>query len=185
MAHDATLLFAMLATGMLIGSSITIFARGRIEAALRRRSGGVASAPRPLPQDEDGDTSDDDVEDDGDDGLFHEELKMVLVVNKGLKMSTGKIAAQCCHGCLGAYRRASPAAVKAWARMGQAKITVKAPDEAALREVERKAKAAGIACYLVADAGRTEIPAGSITVIGVGPATAAQLAPITGHFSLL
>ena len=39
------------------------------------------------------------------------------------------MAAQCCHACLGAYKRAlrmCPAAVKAWQISGQAKVAVKA-----------------------------------------------------------
>ena len=52
-------------------------------------------------------------------------------------------------------------------------------------KIQADARAAGLPCYLVVDAGRTEIPEGSITVCAVGPARASQLNPITGSFPLL
>eukprot|EP00483_Globobulimina_turgida_P008667 UN08685 len=33
--------------------------------------------------------------------MIPNDLKMVIIVRKDLKMSAGKVAAQCCHGCLG------------------------------------------------------------------------------------
>jgi PTH2 family peptidyl-tRNA hydrolase len=48
--------------------------------------------------------------------------KMVLVVNQELKMGKGKIAAQCGHAVLGAYKRAkksAPSALQLWERLGQ------------------------------------------------------------------
>jgi hypothetical protein len=51
---------------------------------------------------------------------FHDDSKQVLLVRTDLDMSAGKIAAQCSHACLGAYRRASsdPAALVQWESMG-------------------------------------------------------------------
>ena len=43
-------------------------------------------------------------------------------------MKPGKIAAQCCHACLGAFKKAMrkcPNAVRAWKITGQAKVCVK------------------------------------------------------------
>ena len=111
--------------------------------------------------------------------------KMVMVVNESLKMGKGKIAAQCCHGCLGSYKRASEKAITIWRSQGQAKIAVKAQDEADLHKVAEAARANRIPFYLVADAGRTQIAAGSITVCAVGPAPIAQIDKITGQFKLL
>lgn len=48
--------------------------------------------------------------------------KMVLVVNMDLNMGKGKIAAQCGHAVLGAYKIATkscPSAVKYWEMIGQ------------------------------------------------------------------
>jgi PTH2 family peptidyl-tRNA hydrolase len=48
-----------------------------------------------------------------------------------------------------------------------------------------KAKEQGIPYYLVADAGHTQVEAGSKTVLGLGPATARQLDVVTGEMKLL
>jgi hypothetical protein len=37
--------------------------------------------------------------------LQNEPLKLVMIVRTDLKMGKGKIAAQCCHAAVGAYRR--------------------------------------------------------------------------------
>lgn len=36
-------------------------------------------------------------------------------------------------------------------------------------EIEKQAKEAGLVCYLVLDAGKTQIASGSMTVLGIGP----------------
>ncbi len=43
----------------------------------------------------------------------------------------------------------------------------------------------GLMSYLVVDAGRTQIAAGSKTVLAIGPAPKSQLDEITGHLKLL
>jgi len=146
------------------------------------------------------DTNNDDDDDDDDDELVDEsaiankasllpsEHKMVLVVRNDLSMGKGKIGAQCGHATLGAYKRAvkrSPAAVASWSRWGQAKICVKVNSEAELLEIEQLANALKLPNYLVADAGRTQIEAGSLTVLAVGPAPVAQINQVTGHLKLL
>jgi PTH2 family peptidyl-tRNA hydrolase len=114
--------------------------------------------------------------------------KMVLCVNMELKMDKGKIAAQCGHATLGAYKLAtkySPTAVLWWQRTGQAKIAVKVEKESLIYEIERKAKAAGLVTYLVEDAGRTQIAAGSKTVLAIGPAPTKSFEGLTGNLKLL
>ena len=68
--------------------------------------------------------------------------KMMLVVRKDLKMGQGKIAAQCGHATLAAYKVAqkqAKGALTQWARHGQAKIAAKVDSEDALMEVYGKA----------------------------------------------
>jgi peptidyl-tRNA hydrolase len=57
-----------------------------------------------------------------------EEFKMVLCVNQDLKMSKGKVAAQCCHAAVAvvqSFRRRMPLWFRAWEKGGQAKIALK------------------------------------------------------------
>lgn len=84
-----------------------------------------------------------------------EECKMILAVRMDLKMDKGKIAAQCGHATLAAYKAASritPAYLKQWERLGQAKVAVKCPNEDALLELEKQAKSLGIAAKIIIDA---------------------------------
>jgi PTH2 family peptidyl-tRNA hydrolase len=52
-------------------------------------------------------------------------------------------------------------------------------------QLEAQALQAGLPCYLVHDAGRTQIPAGSQTVLAIGPAPKSKINEITGHLKLL
>ena len=127
----------------------------------------------------------DDDDDDDDTAGSAEAYKMVLVVNDSLKMGMGKIAAQCCHACLGAWRRGGEDAKRAWSRQGQAKVCLRAPETEDLLRLEAEARRLGLPCYLVADAGRTQIAAGSLTVLGVGPAPVSKIDKVTGALKLL
>jgi PTH2 family peptidyl-tRNA hydrolase len=114
--------------------------------------------------------------------------KMVLCVNAELQMGKGKMCAQCGHATLGAYKLAckySPQYLKIWEYFGQAKIAVKVDTEDALFELYDKAKAKGIVAYLVADAGKTQIAAGSRTVLALGPAPSHLFEGLTDKLKLL
>ncbi|EKX53634.1 hypothetical protein GUITHDRAFT_64118, partial [Guillardia theta CCMP2712] len=112
----------------------------------------------------------------------------VLVVNQELKMGKGKIAAQCGHAVLGAYKRGkkyAPSALTWWEKFGQAKICVQCPTEDEMWEIAKKAGAKGLITYIVMDAGRTQIAAGSRTVLAIGPAPEQQFKGLTDHLKLL
>jgi PTH2 family peptidyl-tRNA hydrolase len=104
-------------------------------------------------------------------------------------MGKGKIAAQCCHAAVGCYKRAKiacPNGLAAWERTGCAKIAVKCPSEdEMMNEILIKAMQAGIPAYFVEDAGRTQIAAGSRTVLGLGPAPVYAFEGITSHLKLM
>lgn len=137
--------------------------------------------------------SDFDDEDDDDDDDDEEPLKQVMVVRTDLKMGKGKIAAQCCHASLGAFRRASspraPEVWQTWLRrwliIGQTKVAVKCPSEEEMAEVAENARANNVPFYVVADAGRTQIAAGSRTVCAVGPAPVSVVDALCSQFKLL
>eukprot|EP00756_Hemistasia_phaeocysticola_P061192 Hpha_TRINITY_DN4680_c0_g1::TRINITY_DN4680_c0_g1_i1::g.97076::m.97076/K04794/PTH2; peptidyl-tRNA hydrolase, PTH2 family len=134
-------------------------------------------------------------------------LKMVLIVRKDLKMGTGKIAAQCCHAAVGAVERVLTCGgvlkgryrpsngdhdwfewYCSWRKHGCAKVAVKLEDTAgepelvALRDAAEKE---GLPTYVVSDAGRTQIAAGSKTVLAVGPAPKSRVDKITSTLKLL
>ncbi|KAI3625706.1 hypothetical protein CBS9595_001067 [Malassezia furfur] len=93
-----------------------------------------------------------------------EECKMVLGVRTDLKMDKGKIAAQCGHATLAAYRlakRITPQYVQTWQRLGQTKIAVKVPNEDGLQSLAEAAKSLGVAARIIQDAYVTHTHAGA------------------------
>mmetsp|Transcript_18333 Transcript_18333/g.27157 ORF Transcript_18333/g.27157 Transcript_18333/m.27157 type:complete len:184 (+) Transcript_18333:88-639(+) len=114
--------------------------------------------------------------------------KMVLVVNTTLKMGKGKIAAQVGHAAVACYKRSlkqCPSGLAAWERTGCAKIAVKCDSEQEMENIAVAALERDLPCYLVEDAGRTQISAGSRTVLGIGPAPVYAFEGLTSHLKLM
>uniref|UniRef100_A0A7S4K0G8 peptidyl-tRNA hydrolase n=1 Tax=Odontella aurita TaxID=265563 RepID=A0A7S4K0G8_9STRA len=169
-----------------------LFLRGKHETKSSSDSGGIDQQP----------LDDDSSDDEGDValgesnesqtarlwGMNNAPYKMVLCVNQDLKMGKGKIAAQCCHAAVGCYKRARkvcPDGVRAWEQTGCAKIAVKCPNQDEIEVILVAAHKRGIPLYLVADAGRTQIAAGSRTVLGLGPAPVSAFEGVTSHLKLM
>ncbi|KAJ8342866.1 hypothetical protein SKAU_G00327940 [Synaphobranchus kaupii] len=115
------------------------------------------------------------------------EFKMTLVVRNDLKMGKGKVAAQCSHAAVSAYKqvqRRNPDLLKQWEYCGQPKVVVRAPDEESLIELLAHAKELGLPISLIQDAGRTQIAPGSRTVLGIGPGPVDLVDKVTGHLKL-
>ncbi|PMB71447.1 Peptidyl-tRNA hydrolase 2 [Beauveria bassiana] len=126
--------------------------------------------------------------------LTNEECKLVLVVRTDLGMTKGKIAAQCSHATLACYKAlaGNPDAdsterkmLARWEKYGQAKIAVQVKSQDEMLQMCRKARGMGLTAEVVKDAGRTQIEAGSMTVLGVGPAPRSLIDEVTGHLKLL
>lgn len=81
--------------------------------------------------------------------------------------------------------RHSPNALNAWEETGCAKIAVKCPSEEEMERIAAVAREKGIPCYIVEDAGRTQIAAGSRTVLGLGPAPVGVFDGVTSHLKLM
>lgn len=113
-----------------------------------------------------------------------DEHRMILVIRNDLKMSKGKVCAQCCHAAIGTYIKASVEAIKIWESQSTTKITVKVNSEDELLGLQLIVEDKNIPCHLVIDEGRTQIKAGSCTVLGIGPAPKTVLNEIIGHLKL-
>lgn len=104
--------------------------------------------------------------------------------------------------------------VPSWELLGQAKVCLKVPTQDEMFQIHRLARDSGLVTYLVVgecpsfggrngplihcfvamfspspprqeDAGRTQIAAGSRTVLAIGPAPVKEVDHITGHLKLL
>ena len=111
-----------------------------------------------------------------------------MVVRKDLKMSTGKTAVQVAHASVLALRAAERMEkkwVQEWERSGQPKIVCAVENLEQLLEVKDRAAAAKLPVAIVEDAGLTELPPGTITCLGIGPAPADLVDKVTGSLKLL
>ncbi|KIM48407.1 hypothetical protein M413DRAFT_440131 [Hebeloma cylindrosporum] len=112
---------------------------------------------------------------------------MVLVVRTDLGMSSGKIAAQCSHAALACYKTLqakNPAMLRQWERAGQTKVALQCGSEEELLILQAQAQSLNLCARSIQDAGRTQIAAGSRTVLGIaGPAR--LINQITGKLRLL
>jgi len=112
---------------------------------------------------------------------------MVLVVRSDLKLSPGKIVAQTGHAAVEVVlkaRKTEADLLNRWRGEGARKIALKIPDEENLKRLFGEAKESGLVTYLVKDAGHTEIPPGTFTVVGIlGPRRAVDA--LVGELPLL
>lgn len=112
-------------------------------------------------------------------------MKQVIVVNEGLKLPRGKLAAQVAHASVAAFLEAGETAQQSWVNSGMAKIVLKVDQEVELLRLYEAAASRNIPAQLIEDAGRTVVPAGTITCLGLGPASATSLDELTGELKLL
>jgi PTH2 family peptidyl-tRNA hydrolase len=116
------------------------------------------------------------------------QYKQVIAVRTDLGMSRGKMAVQVAHGSLSASENARVSQQeiwRAWYREGQKKVAVKVSSEEELLELRRQAINHRLPHALIRDAGMTELPPGTITVLGIGPAGAEVMDKVTGNLKLL
>jgi len=116
------------------------------------------------------------------------EYKQVLVFRTDLLMSKGKIAAQAGHAAVSAAQDAYQRHKKwweGWIFEGQKKVAVKVEGEKELGELEQAADDLGLPHALIVDRGLTEVPEGTITCLGIGPAPSRMIDRLTANLKLL
>ncbi len=122
-------------------------------------------------------------------GIFNKfKYKQVIVVREDLKLSRGKLSAQVAHAAVSCAIKAEKNKNKffsEWFLEGQKKVVLKVDDLDSLLKIFNEAKSVGLITELIKDAGLTEIPPGTITVLGIGPAPEEELNKIVGDLKLL
>lgn len=123
--------------------------------------------------------------------------KQVIVMRKDLGMRKGKMIAQGAHASMkvvidggaiqdGRFAVALWPALAAWLGGRFTKVCVSVDSEAALDAIVERARAAGVPCALIVDAGTTEfhgLP--TKTCCAIGPAWTDEVDAITGELPLL
>ncbi|HLD38749.1 MAG TPA: peptidyl-tRNA hydrolase Pth2 [archaeon] len=111
--------------------------------------------------------------------------KQMIVVRTDLKMSKGKLAAQCSHAAVSVIEKVDKNILSAWKREGQKKVVVKVKGEQELSELKAKCEKLRLPCSLIIDAGLTELKPGTSTVLAIGPAKEEEINKVTGSLALL
>ena len=110
--------------------------------------------------------------------------KIVIVMRRDLNLSKGKTAAQAAHAAVGlALNRKIKRSN--WLKSGGKKVILYAEGVEELLSLKRQAEQINLKTYLVKDAGLTEVEPGTITCLGIGPATEEQIDRITGDLPLV
>jgi PTH2 family peptidyl-tRNA hydrolase len=118
-------------------------------------------------------------------GAIGMEFKQCIVIRDDLKLSCGKLAVQVAHAAIMALERADKSNAGQWRAEGQKKVVLRVANMQDLFKLREDADRAGLPCAIVADAGLTEIPPGTITALGIGPAPSKQMDKVTGNLRLL
>ena len=116
------------------------------------------------------------------------EYKQVILIRNDLGMSTGKKCAQACHASVSAsdlVRVKNKNVWKIWKNTGQKKVVLKVNNSEQLQNIHDLFKKQKIYCFLVRDAGLTQLEPGTTTALGVGPALSTDIDKITGDLKLL
>ncbi|MBE0520838.1 MAG: peptidyl-tRNA hydrolase [Candidatus Methanoperedenaceae archaeon] len=111
--------------------------------------------------------------------------KQCIIIRDDLKLSKGKLAVQVAHAAVSAYEWADKKTQEAWKEEGQKKVVLRVPTLRDLFELKEIARKHDLSTALITDAGLTEIPPGTVTVLGIGPAEVTELDKITGNLKLV
>lgn len=111
------------------------------------------------------------------------ELKQVIIIRKDLRLSRGKLAVQVAHASVTAADKSK--FKREWLNSEQKKVVLKCKNLNELLNLFESVKRAGLPSALIKDAGHTEIPAGTVTCVGIGPAPEKDIDKVTGDLKLL
>jgi PTH2 family peptidyl-tRNA hydrolase len=121
---------------------------------------------------------------------IYQEFKMVFCVNGSLAMSPGKMAAQVGHGVIDLYRNLVSnqeefgGPLLQWIENGSKKVVLRCDNDTHLTALATKCRELGLPHSVITDAGLTEIPAGSQTVLSIF-GVSSNVDKVSGKLSLL
>lgn len=116
------------------------------------------------------------------------DFKQVIAVRADLGMSVGKTSAQVAHASVSALekcRKHNATWAKRWLQIEQRKIVLGVESVNELKALEMRARKLGLPTAMVKDMGLTEVPPGTLTALGIGPAPSDLVDRVTGSLPLL
>ncbi|VVB69875.1 Peptidyl-tRNA hydrolase [uncultured archaeon] len=94
--------------------------------------------------------------------------KQMIFIRNDLKMGKGKIAAQAAHASIASFLENDDEKNSEWINQGMKKIVLKI-NENDVKNIVSECKKNKINFAVIHDAGKTQVEAGTLTAIGVGP----------------
>jgi PTH2 family peptidyl-tRNA hydrolase len=116
------------------------------------------------------------------------EFTQNIIVRADLQISKGKLCGQIAHAAVAASeeaRKKHPEWWHRWMNEGQRKIVLKVNSQEELFTLKRQGEALQLPLALVEDRGLTEVPPGTVTCLGVGPAPIPLVNRVTQKLPLL
>jgi peptidyl-tRNA hydrolase, PTH2 family len=116
------------------------------------------------------------------------DFKQVIIVRRDVNMGTGKTAVQVAHAAVMGAEKVKASRrewFNSWLAAGQAKVVVKVKNIEELMDVRMRAEELNLPVVQVHDSGLTQIPTGTITCIGIGPAPSDLIDKVTFELKLL
>jgi len=116
------------------------------------------------------------------------DYKQVIIIRTDLKMGAGKKCAQACHASVSTSdlsRVKDKLIWKNWKNSGQKKVVLKITSMEEMGHIYSQLQKQKITCFLVKDAGLTQLTPGTTTALGIGPALSTEIDKITGDLKLL
>ena len=116
------------------------------------------------------------------------DFKQVIIVRRDVNMGTGKIAAQVAHAAVMGAEKVKASRrewFNSWFAAGQAKVVVKVKSIEELMDVRMRAEELNLPVVQVHDSGLTQIPSGTNTCVGIGPAPSELIDKVTFELKLL
>jgi len=118
-------------------------------------------------------------------------FKQAIVLRRDIEMSRGKAAAQAAHASVDVVLAIIKSKrgdwlewLEGWIREGQLKVVLRVNSEQELIEVYENAVKLGLPASIIRDAGKTQLPPGTLTAVAVGPAPEELVDRVTGHLKL-
>lgn len=98
------------------------------------------------------------------------------------------IFCQCAHAAVGIYEsyfQIKKSDFEIWETQGKSIVIYKVESGSSLKLLNKAAIEQNMIAFLVRDAGRTQIPSGSITVLVIGPEEESALNCMTQHLTVI
>lgn len=116
--------------------------------------------------------------------MAHTSYKCIILVNKSVKMTNGKIIAQAGHAIVSMLSNADKKKVNKWRNTGEKIVSLVANDLEMMEDICGIAEFNKVYSHIVTDAGRTQVASGTATVCIIGPDTETRVDQITKGLKL-